>query len=407
MRRALILDGASGPALSTTRSLGRAGWEIVAPANTRSAVSKYTTAAFPIPDAAVDPGGFVAAVEDLLLRVKVDVAVPCTDASVALLRANERILRGAKLLGGDRASTRLCLDKADALAAAERAGFPVPAWLVPKTLDEASEALARLGLPAVVKPRRSYFAEGSALVHRRSRFVEDPEELADALAASAEKDSLPVLQAFVPGRSLAVTAVLREGRLLAYAARETFSFIPIGGGTSVWKRTIPPDDVGVQDALELLRGIGYEGLAEVEYQVGADGVPRLMEIGVRVHGWIGLAISAGVNLPVIAAGALLGDRLPDAQPYRVGTEMRWPAGELRRIRMAFGPRTKLPPGVSRAGLLGKAWPPWRAGMRYDGIDFNDLVPWVPKPFRPRRRRSAPSIEGLPPAHSPAAPSIRS
>src|SRR5205814_6007110 len=101
-------------------------------------------------------------------------------------------------------------------------------------------------------------------------------------------------------------AVVSHGRLLAAAARETFSFVPIAGGTSVWKRTIPPSDAGVAEACRLLVDVGFEGLAEVEYQVGEDGVPRLMEIGARAHGWLGLAVAAGADLPAIAAAALLG-----------------------------------------------------------------------------------------------------
>jgi|tagenome__1003787_1003787.scaffolds.fasta_scaffold20887298_2 hypothetical protein len=197
-------------------------------------------------------------------------------------------------------------------------------------------------------------------------------------AASDDDGELPILQTYVPGRALSVSAVLSRGTILASVARETLSFHPVAGGTSVWKRTIGLDDVGVREAMKLLLDIGYDGLAEVEYQVGADGVPRLMEIGPRPHGWLALACAAGVDLPLVAARALIGEAIPDQDPYRVGVEMRWPAGELDRIRDALRIRADLPPEVSRAQVLARSWPPWRPGMLYDNIDSDDPGPWIPE-----------------------------
>jgi predicted ATP-grasp superfamily ATP-dependent carboligase len=390
LRAALVLDGNSGPALATARSLGRAGWRVLAPRGTRTARSRYVAAAVPLVDAEDDVDAFAAGVEDVLAAQRVDVVVPATDASVETLWAHEPVLGGARVLGADRASAALGTDKVAALAAADRAGFPTPAWVAPATLDEAAAALDRIGLPAVVKPRRSYVREGGRLRQRRHGFVEDRAALADVLHRQSEPDgTLPVVQAFVRGRSLSASAVLAGGRVLALVARETLSFDPVAGGTSVWKRTVAADEVGVQDAVGLLRAIGYEGLAEVEYQVDAEGVPRLMEIGVRVHGWVPLAIHAGVDLPLVAARALLGDELPDAAPYRVGVEMRWPRGEVNRIVAALR-RDGLPPGVTRGEVLRKAWPPWRPGLAYDGLVFDDPGPWVlARLRRARARRAAP------------------
>jgi hypothetical protein len=208
--------------------------------------------------------------------------------------------------------------------------------------------------------------------------VEREADLPAALEHGRERDGrLPVVQAFVPGRSLAVTAVVQEGRIVAAAARETLSFFPVTGGTSVWKRTVPPTDVGVQESLAFLQALGYEGLGEVEYQVDAEGVPRLMEVGARLHGWVPLVCAAGVDLPLLGARALIGEQLPESAPYRVGVQMRWPAGELRRLRQAVGPRRDLPPNVSRWDVARLAWPPWAPGLRYDSVDLRDPAPWLP------------------------------
>ena len=381
-RTALVLDADSGQALAVVRSLGRAGWRVVAPAGTRSSSSRHAAATVELPDPVERPADFTASLPGVVAAESVDLVVPCTDASLELAW---RHAGGAHILGGDRATVELSLDKAESLLAAERASFPTPRWFAPATRDDARAALEELGTPCVVKPRRSYAPERGRLVQRRHRIVREPHELEAALdAGSAPDGTLPLLQELVPGRSLSVSAVLQEGRVLGHVARETLSFHPVAGGTSVWKRTIPPDDVGVADALRLLREIGLEGLAEVEYQVGSDGVPRLMEIGARAHGWIPLAVAAGVDLPLLAAQVALGERPEPVESYRVGVEMRWPRGELKRLAAALRPRTELPPGSTRRGVVAALWPPWRPGMRYDGVDLGDLRPWLRRAGTRRR-----------------------
>ena len=398
-RSALVLDGGSGQALEVVRSLGRAGWRVLAPRGTRSAVSRFTASQVAIPDAA-DPAALRNAVRAVLAAEPVDVIVPCSDASAQTLWDCEPQLLGAGILGGDRASFALAVDKAATLVAAERAGFPVPRFICADDLVETEQLAGELGLPFVVKPRRSFTLHDGKLVQRRHRFVRRPEELAGALAALGSPEGAPLVQAYVPGRSLSVSAVVRDGRLLARAARETFSFEPVAGGTSVWKRTIPPGDVGVEEACRLLVDLGVEGLAEVEYQVGADGVPRLMEIGARAHGWLGLAIAAGADLPLVAARALLGDDVEPDLRYRAGLEMRWPRGEVTRIKTALTAPGELPPDVSRAAVIAKSWPPWLPGMRYDGVDRYDLVPLFPERLRAvARPRAGPSDSRLRPGPS--------
>jgi hypothetical protein len=305
-RTALVLDGHSGQALEVVRSLGRAGWRVLAQAGTRSGASRFTARAIPLPEK-LEPGALCAAVRPVFAREQVHLLVPCSDASAQILWGDHAFAE-VPILGGDRRSFELASDKAAALAAAELSGFPVPRWRVPRNLGEALRFGREIGLPFVVKPRRSFVPRGGCLVQRRHRFVRRLDELETQIRELGEPDgSLPVLQEYVPGRSLAITAVLRNGHVLAAVARETLSFEPIAGGTSVWKRTIPPGDVGV--------------------------------------------------------------------------EMRWLRGEVTRLLTAIDPRSQVPPGISRRAVISRAWPPWRPGMHFDGVDRTDLVPLLPASLR--------------------------
>jgi len=154
----------------------------------------------------------------------------------------------------------------------------------------------------------------------------------------------------------------------------------------VWRRTVARSEPGVEEALGLLLALGLDGLAEVEFQLDAAGAPRLMEIGARVHGWTNLAMRAGADLPLVAARAALGDDLPEDASYAVGAQMRWPAGELARLRDAFRRPELLPPGTTRRDVLRAAWPPWAPGLGYDGLDVRDPGPWLP--FRAQTRSAS-------------------
>jgi carbamoyl-phosphate synthase large subunit len=374
-----VLDGDTGPGLAVTRSLGRAGWTVLVPTGSRSSRSRFAGGSIAIPDAALEPDGFIGSVRDVVARPEIDVVVPTTDASLAgaweAVGSRER----PRVIGGDRRTVAMALDKVACLRAAERHGFRVPEWRAPETVEDALAALRELGTPLVAKPRRSFRRRDASLEHRRHQFVYSAEDLDDALVLLGDGDEPPLLQTFVPGRALSVSAVIHRGELLAAIARETLTFHPVRGGTSVWKRTVDPSDVGVAEAVRLLQDIGLDGVAEVEYQVGADGVPRLMEVGARLHGWVPLAIAAGVDLPRLAASAAVGDPVDPVLTYRVGVEMRWPAGELWRLGTLFGPPRLLPPGMRRRDVLRGIWPPWRPGMRYDGFDTADLRPLSPIP----------------------------
>jgi carbamoyl-phosphate synthase large subunit len=338
--------------------------------------SRYADATVAVPDATGDGHRFLSAVSACVKAERVDVVVPSTDASLQRLWDGADALCGARILGCDRASFRRLLDKADCLKAAQERGFPTPVWDTPGSPSEAPRLLRTVGLPAVVKPRRSYDLRGDRLVQRRHHLVTRGADLGSAVAECTDQAGrLPLIQEYVAGRAMSVSAVIWNGRVVAHIARETMSFIPIQGGTSVWKRTVSPHDGGVRAALRLLIDLRYEGLAEVEYQLDASGTPRLMEIGLRSHGWIPLAVAAGVDLPRIAADLLVGRTSCPRRTYTIGTEMRWPKGELLRLRE--GMRRSPPPGTRRRDLVRTAWPPWRPGMRYDGVVRDDLALWLP------------------------------
>jgi hypothetical protein len=386
-RTALVLDGGGAQSVVLVRVLGSLGWDVLCEAGTRSSRSRWTTATVDLPTLGgpdADPDAYVQRLRDICEQCNVQIVAPSSDLTLAYCwqaALEEDTIAGARILGGDRRTAEVFTDKAAGIEAARRHGFPVPETRGGETADDLVRGAEDIGFPCVVKPRHSFLWIDGALRQVRHVYVRDAGEARAAVRALTSDDGvLPLVQEYLVGRSCSATAVIHRGSVLASSARETLSFYPIGGGTSVWKRTIPDSTPGVKESVALMQEWGLDGLAEVEYVLTSRG-PRFMELGPRMHGWIPLAEASSPGLLATAVRTTLGENLVPLAPYRTNVEMRWIGGELLRLRDGLDPRSQLPRSVSRLGVLRTAWPPWRPAMRYDGVDLLDLGPLLPQPFR--------------------------
>jgi 5-(carboxyamino)imidazole ribonucleotide synthase len=109
---------------------------------------------------------------------------------------------------------RVCQDRLAEKAFLERAGVPVAAWRGVESEAELAEAIAAVGLPAVLKTTRlGYDGRGQAVVRT-------PEEAAEAFARLAPKPL--ILEAFVPfvAELSAIVARGADGATAVYDAVE-------------------------------------------------------------------------------------------------------------------------------------------------------------------------------------------
>jgi hypothetical protein len=377
-----VLDGHGAQAVGLVRVLGRLGWEVTSEAETRASRSRWSTSAVELPSPHDDPGGFAAALRDACDQRGFDLVVPSGDLTLACCWEAawpDSTIADAHVLAGDRRSAEVFLDKHAGVAAARGHGFGVPETIAGDDAAAVVAAAADLGFPCVIKPRRTFQPVGGTMRQLRHVVVDSRAQAEGAVATlTGDEGLLPLAQPFVPGPSLGVTAVLRRGRVVAFSARETLSFFPLGGGTSVWKRTVPPTTPGVGEALDLMRDFGVEGIAEVEYKLAPEG-PRFMELGPRIHGWVPLAEVSRPGFVAAAVETALGRDVDPLPTYRWDVEMRWLGGDVHRLRAIAGRHRSLPLAMSRRTVVRTLWPPWRPGMRYDGVDLSDPGPWMPRP----------------------------
>jgi hypothetical protein len=218
----------------------------------------------------------------------------------------------------------------------------VPRTAIARSADEALSRAPALGWPVVLKPVASRLLGDGKIERFKVAYADSPDSLARGMARFA--DRCPVLlQEYCAGEGQGVELLLDRGRPLMAFQHRRLHEVPITGGASSLRESVPLDPRLLAHAARLLQELAWTGLAMVEFRVGpAD--PVLMEVNGRVWGSLPLAVKSGVDFPVGLAALYLGPRLNGAgtpgrtQPVigvrsrDLGLELVWIASVLRRRR---------------------------------------------------------------------------
>jgi predicted ATP-grasp superfamily ATP-dependent carboligase len=344
--RVLITDAGRGAAIAAIRSLGRRGFYVIAADAERLSpglYSKHVSARLRYPPPRTDPDGAVAALLRAARDHRVDLLVPATEETVLLLSdARERFAGVTALALPERDAYARTRDKLATLELAREAGVPVPETILVTNAREALAAAPALGWPVVVKPRRASVVRGDGLVERYEvSYAENAQDLREQMQ-QLEGRSEVLLQEYYRGEGQGVELLLLGGHPLAAFQHRRIREVPVTGGASSFRESVPLDPVLNDYAVRLLAALRWTGLAMVEFKLGALG-PRLMEINGRIWGSLPLAVKSGMDFPARMADLYLGvprsrNGPPDAE-YALGVrshnldlEVIWIGSALRGRR---------------------------------------------------------------------------
>lgn len=219
-------------------------------------------------------------------------------------------------------------DKLAFTRAAEAAGLAVP------RTEEAGEAeLAAWRGPVVVKAR----------IHVPTRYETRPfdsaEEAAPFVAELRALGAQPLLQERITGQLGAVVVVVdHRGEVVAEVQQRCDRSWPAGAGVTARARTVAPDTELSARIGELVRQLGWFGLAEIEYLLDDRGVPRFTDFNGRFYGGIALAGHAGVNVAATWARLATGRPVAPPAPQRDGALFQWLNRDLAASYHADGLR---------------------------------------------------------------------
>lgn len=366
--KVLVLDGSARQSLAACRALGRAGYDVGAVSSAPSAVagySRYTRRYHQLASPFDGADRFVDGVEQLISSFGYSVVVATDDATLACLNARRPSIPTVPTLGEPFA---LLTDKARLGELAAGAGVDYPRTLLVESTAEIGQALAEVGLPAVVKGERSAIVSAENLgFHSGARVAHDT-----AAASRAAEDSLargirPIVQERVHWTEKTNAVIIRRGGRseLRYVHRVLKEY-PRAGGMGVTLETLAPDDPSAARSLEALERIcdaaGYEGVVQAELYL-ADDAAWLIDVNPRFWGSTWFAERLGLRVSERAVRLALGEPpLPDPAVYPAGKRFHHVTGELRWA--SDEPRSWRP-----LLDLGRNW---RPGDYVEYVDWSDL-----------------------------------
>lgn len=322
--RILVVEDGFGPhPLAAVRAFAAAGWEVAVGSpqrDGRAVRSRWTARWHHIPSAERGLDRFLAATAAAVGAGRYDLVFGGDDVEVlALSWGRERL--GARVPYADHDAVIRSVDKLLLTEAARACGLATP----DTTLDCAARSQ-----PVVVKARLHWFPGASAEAPRLPvRLCHTRAEVAAAVTAITAAGGQPLLQRPVRGRLMALTGVMHGGRLLAPVQQLALRESP-RWGNSVRAQTVPVDSQLRRQAEELLAGLGWIGLANLQFIRPPGERPHLTDLNGRFYGSMALALAAGVNHPVLWARLALSLPTGPLPPARLGVRYQILEEDLRR-----------------------------------------------------------------------------
>lgn len=351
MATILVTDSGLGTGITIIRSLGRAGHLVIAADSRRGGAgfrSRYVKHRVHHPRGGTDPIGFVGAIADAVARHRVDLIFPVTEEHTLPLVGHEREI-GCRIAIPDVAGLELMRDKLRSMELARQLGIPTPETEQVTDIASARDVAERLGWPVVVKPRFSRVVDDAGRLHAlQVSYANSPRELEERLAPLLQLGDV-LLQRYHPGEGHGVELLLSAGRPLDAFQHHRLHEVPISGGASAYRESVPLDPQLLDHATRLMAHLAWTGLAMVEFRVGETG-PQLLEVNGRVWGSLPLAVKSGVDFPARYVDLLLAaDGSPQGGPqpspmgrYRVGVRSHNLQLELVWIGSVLGGRRAYP-----------------------------------------------------------------
>jgi D-alanine-D-alanine ligase len=213
---------------------------------------------------------------DLLALTRADLTFPVLHGRQGEGGEIQSLLDRAGILyaGSGPAGSALAMDKHRAKERFRAAGVPTADW---ERWPADRAAVARLGLPLIVKPSKVGSTVGLTVVRH-------PVDLEAAVAEAARYDDEVLLEAFVPGREFTVGVL--GGRALAVGeiipSHEIFDYeckYTPGMTQEIFPAGVPAAlALEMQElAVRVHNALGLRDFSRVDYRIGEDGVPLCLE----------------------------------------------------------------------------------------------------------------------------------
>jgi len=373
--------------LAVIRGLGLKGIPVVACGSQQASLGFYSRFAierFAYTSPFQDPERFVTDILDAADRSHATLIIPSVESTLVVLDAHRAsVEERCRLAAPSSPSLAVAVDKLETLALAERLGVPTPRTVYDDSAERILQRAGELLFPVAIKPRgHALSAKTKNSLGFKVKYARTFEHLASLIRSVEGNGSYPLIQEYAPGIGVCVSAVFDRGRPVVLFPYLRVREVPLSGGISVLRRSLPLDERLAKYVELLLGALEWHGVAMVEfrYNAGTDSY-TLMEINGRFQASTALSLDAGLNLPYLVYSLFTDGRLNGPYTYRTGIEERWLRGDLFSLLGALlgDTRQTAVPDLerrlpSRGKLLRDFLYDFRPGMHYDEFKLYDLGP---------------------------------
>jgi len=308
MKKIVLVTGAGGQAgINVIKALINQGYDVVAVDADGLASGLYLTQRRHVIPLADYPQ-FPQVLMGLCKKEKVDYLVPTVTPEFFPIaeHANEFHELGVKILMSNTESVEKTYNKLLTSKELARANIPAPKFGDPST-ESIDSLVDRVGFPMFLKPIRGSGSRGTSKVM-------DREDLEFVL----KRASGLIAQEFLDGTEYTVDCLYDENSsLIAHVPRER---IEVKAGYSVKGVTVKNSAMEKVSA-RIGKKFKLQYAACIQYIVGNDGTPKVVEINPRFSGGLSLSIEAsGINIPDVALRMLEGETF-ERLIYNEGVQM--------------------------------------------------------------------------------------
>ncbi len=335
-----VTDGDQRATLAVVRSLGRAGIRVIvghSESHCLAGASSYCSRTVRYPSPWEQPLEFQSFLLEEMQKEDYRLLLPMTDVTTVLAAPLRAQLPARVCLPlGDETALRRAQDKTEVLRLAQKLGIAVPQSFHPASQESLEDFARRIPYPVVIKPRFSRALCGSRWVTGPISFAWTPEELRARYSEVAVRSSAPLVQEKIEGEGRGVFLLVWDNELKAAFCHRRLREKPPWGGVSVLRESLPLDGALVARSFALLRALGWNGPAMVEYkQDRRDGQLKLMEVNARFWGSLQLAVDAGLDFPQLLYRLATSHRIAAQFTYKPNVRCRWLLGDLDYLLTVF------------------------------------------------------------------------
>jgi protein-tyrosine-phosphatase/predicted ATP-grasp superfamily ATP-dependent carboligase len=292
----LVLDGHSRAAVESVQALGRAGLDVHVAAEVAdcpSFYSRYPRCRHIQP--VYDPMRFASWLRQLDAKYSFELIIPSTENSLLIFRdLPESDPFRLKAVLPDNRALDISLDKEKTRELALGMGIQVPSTRLIRDLRSAGPPAA---FPVVLKPCRSKVLVDGQLMTIGAQIVAREDARLDWLGRWLDYTEVQQ-QGYIAGNGIGIELLYNHGRKLWHFAHERIHELPLEGGASCYRRSIPAPSEALAAAERLLDALRWHGVAMVEFKRDSRGHFWLLEINPRLWGSLALAIDSGVDFPL-------------------------------------------------------------------------------------------------------------